>query len=216
MIQLDYVSKNPINGDVEFAIPNSSQSGNRRGYADVVNLQDKTIFEIKPDNPTGTASGITEVSNYVSKANVYCNTIPIGIPWSEGLNYEVATIPTSTTGRYLKTRLHAPGVIVYTYERNLNPSPPPPVIIPLTTVQKFKHLIERLKQNFQQADKIIAEYLQQNPDLLTYIKTAAIGAGVAIVVGTILEDIITAGAGILDDWACFVLAYRIVRFALLL
>jgi hypothetical protein len=107
-------------------------------------------------------------------------------------------------------------VIVYKYERNLNPSPPPPVIIPLTTVQKFKHLIERLKQNFQQADKIIAEYLRDNGDLVTYIKTAAIGAGVAIVVGTILEDIITAGAGIADDWACFVLSYRIIRFALTL
>jgi hypothetical protein len=52
--------------------------------------------------------------------------------------------------------------------------------------------------------------------LVTYIKTAAIGAGVAIVVGTILEDIITAGAGIADDWACFVLSYRIIRFALTL
>ncbi len=36
----------------------------------------------------------------------------------------------------------------------------------------------------------------------------------AIIVGTILEDIITAGAGIADDWACFTLAYRIIRFAI--
>jgi hypothetical protein len=35
-------------------------------------------------------------------------------------------------------------------------------------------------------------------------------------VGTILEDIITAGAGVADDWACFVLSYRIIRFALTL
>ncbi len=60
-------------------------------------------------------------------------------------------------------------VIVYKYERNLNPSPPPPVIIPLTTVQKFKHLIERLKQNFQQADKIIAEYLRDVSHRATHL-----------------------------------------------
>jgi hypothetical protein len=216
MIQLDYVSKNPINGDVEFAIPNSSPSGNR-GYADVVNLQDKTIFEIKPDNLDGQTSGSIEVANYVLKANLYCSTtIPIGIQWTSGLNFPTVLLPTSITGRYLKAELHAPGVIVYKYERLANPSPVLPTAVPSTIVGKFKHLIDRLKQNFSQADKIIAEYLQQNPDLLTYIKTAAIGAGVAIVVGTILEDIITAGAGIADDWACFVLSYRIIRFALTL
>jgi hypothetical protein len=46
----------------------------------------------------------------------------------------------------------------------------------------------------------IAEYLKDNPDLVTYLKGAAIGAAVAIVVGTIVEDFLTAGAGILDDW----------------
>lgn len=85
--------------------------------------------------------------------------------------------------------------------------------MPVSVVDKLKHLIDRLKQNFDKADIIIAEYLRQNPELVNYLKTAAIGAGVAIVVGTILEDVITAGAGIADDWACFVLSYRIIRFA---
>lgn len=215
-IQLDYVSKNPVNGDVEFAIPNSSAAGNR-GYADIVNLQDKSIFEIKPDNPVGWASGISEVANYVSKANQYCSsTIPMGVPWSQGGSYTPTTLPTGTPNRYLKTRLHAPGVIVYSYENISNPNPAPPVVVPTSIVDKFKHLIDRLKQNFHQADQIIAEYLQQNPDLVTYIKGAAIGAGIAIVVGTIIEDVLTAGAGIADDWACFVLSYRIIRFAIAL
>ena len=62
---------------------------------------------------------------------------------------------------------------------------------------------------------MVAEYCQDpnNSDLVAYIKGAAVGAGIAIVVGTILEDVITAGAGIADDWACFVIAYRIIRFA---
>lgn len=88
--------------------------------------------------------------------------------------------------------------------------------MPASVVEKFRHLINRLKQNFHKADEIMAEYLNQNPDLLIYIKNAAIGAGVAIIVGTIIEDIITVGAGIADDWACFVLSYRIIRFAIAL
>jgi len=40
----------------------------------------------------------------------------------------------------------------------------------------------------------------RNPDLVTYIKGAAIGAGVAIIVSTIIEDFLTLGAGIADDW----------------
>ncbi len=82
--------------------------------------------------------------------------------------------------------------------------------------EKFKKLFDRLRQNFSNADRIIAEYFNdpQNADVLNYIKAAALGAGVAIVVGTILEDVVTAGAGIADDWACFVLAWRIIRFAL--
>ena len=55
-----------------------------------------------------------------------------------------------------------------------------------------------------------------NAELKNYIKSAAIGAGITILVGTILEDVITAGAGIADDWVCFVLSYRIIRFALAL
>jgi hypothetical protein len=39
---------------------------------------------------------------------------------------------------------------------------------------------------------------------------------VAIIVGTILEDILTLGAGIADDIASFALAYKIIRFALIL
>ncbi len=216
MIQLDYVSKNPIHGDMEFAIPNSSAAGNR-GYADLVNLQDKTIFEIKPNNLNGQSTGASEVANYVNKANQFCSIVgPMGSSWSTGLNYSPAIIPTSAPNKFLKTQLYAPGVIVYSYEITTNPVPAPPIVVPVSVVDKFKHLIDRLRQNFQQANKIIAEFLQQNPELVNYIKGAAVGAGITIIVGTILEDIITAGGGIADDWACFVLSYRIIRYAIAL
>jgi hypothetical protein len=46
-----------------------------------------------------------------------------------------------------------------------------------------------------------------------YLKAAAYGAATAIVVGTIVEDFLTVGVGIADDWASFTLAYRLVRVA---
>lgn len=125
-------------------------------------------------------------------------------------------LPTGTPNRYLKSQLYSPGVIVYSYENIANPNPAPFIVVPTNVGEKFKHLVARLRQNFHKADEIIAEYLQQNPDLVTYIKSAAIGAGVAIIVGTIVEDFLTLGAGIADDWACFVLSYRILRFAVAL
>lgn len=214
MIQWDYVSKNSVYGDVEFAIPNSSPSGNR-GYADIVNLQSKSIFEIKPNNPAGQSSGASEVANYVLKANQYCgSTIPMGVSWNAGTSFAPIILPTNISNRFLKAELYSPGVIVYSYENMSNPIPFPQAV-PASIVPKFKHLIDRLRQNFHQADKIISEYLADpdNADVLVYIKGAAIAAGVAIIVGTIIEDFLTAGAGILDDWQCFVLAYRIIRYA---
>lgn len=187
--------QNPIHGDMEFAIPNSSAAGNR-GYADLVNLQDKTILKLNQIIWTVNL-GASEVANYVNKANQFCSIVgPMGSSWSTGLNYSPAIIPTSAPNKFLKTQLYAPGVIVYSYEITTNPVPAPPIVVPVSVVDKFKHLIDRLRQNFQQADKIIAEFLQQNPELVNYIKGAAVGAGITIIVGTILEDIITAGVAL--------------------
>jgi len=116
---------------------------------------------------------------------------------------------------YIKAEIAAPGVIAYSYVTMANPVPAP-VIVPQSIKDKFRELIERLKRNLQNADKIIAEYLQQHPELLTYIKAVAIGAGVAIIVATLLEDILTGGLGIADDWASFMLAKRIIKYALAL
>jgi hypothetical protein len=61
--------------------------------------------------------------------------------------------------------------------------------------------------------RIISEYMNENPDLVNYLKGAAIGAAIGIIVGTIIEDFATLGGGIADDLASFTLAYKIVRFA---
>ena len=90
----------------------------------------------------------------------------------------------------------------------------PPLFVPQTIADKFKVLVNRLKsfQNFNNprtAERIILEYVRENGDLLGYIRTAAVG--VAIVVGTIVDDFATAGVGIVDDVPCFIMAYKIIR-----
>jgi len=124
-------------------------------------------------------------------------------------------IPSGIPDKYLVAQLAAPGVILYSYVTTTNPVPVP-VLVPSSVEDKFKQLIERLKQNQPNQDKIISEFLHDNPALLAFIKATAIGAGVAILVATLVEDILTGGIGILDDWASFVLARRIIRFALAL
>lgn len=215
LIQLDYVSKY-ASAEREYQIPNSGPSGGR-GYADIVNLFNGNIFEIKPDNIIAGQAGLVEVLNYVTTANTHCiSSLPPGVMWNLGNYYPTVYLPTINPSRFLKARLMANGVIGYSYEtHNSNPSPVP-IAIPASILDKFRELVERLKQNLANADRIIAEFLRQHPQVLTFIKTVAVGAGVAIIVGTLAEDIFTMGAGIADDWASFQLAYRIIRFALAL
>jgi hypothetical protein len=59
----------------------------------------------------------------------------------------------------------------------------------------------------------ILQFLQENPEVVFYIKTAAVGAGVSIIVGTIVEDFLTAGVGVADDVQCFMLGYKLIRIA---
>jgi hypothetical protein len=215
MVQLDYVSKNPLFGEIEYQIPNASLANpNNRGWADIVNKQNGDIFEIKPDNVDGQANGALEVQNYVSKANQNCTGGTImGAPWRKGAFYAPTILPGFQPNKYLVVTQRGPGVICYEEKVLFNNPNPLPVVIPSSILDKFGYLVQRLRGNVYDANRIIAEFLQQNPDLVTYIKSAAIGAGVAIIVGTILEDILTLGAGIADDWACFGIAYKIIRFA---
>jgi hypothetical protein len=42
-------------------------------------------------------------------------------------------------------------------------------------------------------------------------KTMVVGAAVAIIVGTIVEDFLTAGVGVADDVQSVLLAYKLIR-----
>ena len=213
LIMLDYISMNPINREVEYQIPGSSINGNR-GYADLVDRYTGEIFEIKPSGLLG--QGIDEVNNYVEKANASClSSITGPTPiWKHGNNYpgRILPVPGNPTA-VLESYLGSNGVVLYEYKNRI--TSPLPITLPQTHLEKIKNLINKLRDKVTDYDKIILEFLENpaNREILSYLKTAAYGTATAIVVGTIIEDILTGGLGILDDWASFTLAYRIVRIA---
>ncbi len=214
LIQIDYVSTNPVFGEVEYAIPGSSAAGNR-GYADIVDKFSNHIYEIKPDNPAGLQNGNDEIIRYVTAAQAHCPVRPGSFPpvWAPGTNYPTRLLASGNPLLYLQAKLIAPGVIGYEYvAKNSNPSPVP-VPVPASAFEKLKNLVEKLRQNMSDYERIIGEFFSEHPDLVVYLKSAAIGAAVGIVVGTIVEDFLTLGAGIADDWASFWLAYKIIRVA---
>jgi hypothetical protein len=86
-----------------------------------------------------------------------------------------------------------------------------PIVIPQNIADKLKTFLQKALQNTTQEQIVL--FLKANPDVLYYLKTAAAGAAVSIIVGTLIEDIITAGVGVTDDVPSFLLAYKIVRFA---
>ncbi len=102
-------------------------------------------------------------------------------------------------------------VIVYSeIDKNTNPQPAPiPIVLPENLAIKLKNFAISLINNPQGMEARTMLFLKQNPNMVPYLKAAAAG----IVIGTIIEDILTGGGGIADDWACFVAARMIYRVA---
>jgi len=217
MIQIDYMEQNPLYGHREYSIPYSGSSGQKPGYADIVNTLTNEIFEVKPNNPQGVAAGISEVQNYVIKANLFCPIINTSISpvWRPGQNYQPRYLnyPLNPT-LSIKSKLAEPGVIVYEYVSR-NPATQP-IVIPQNIADKLKLFLQEAAKNLNGiTPEIILELLQkpEYKELLKYIKTTVVGAAVVIVVGTIVEDFITAGAGMWNDVQSVLLAYKLIRIA---
>jgi hypothetical protein len=215
LIQLDYMNMVPA-AVSEYQIPGASVTGSGYpGRADIANQTTGELFEIKPDG-TGIFTGPPELAHYITKANAGC-PLPAGQVWKAGYSYPSGRIllnPRSPNS-YIQavTSPTNSGVILYKPITTQPIGAPAPV--PVTFAGRLKELVEKLKADMANFESIISEYLSkpENVALLNYIKGAALTAAVAVIVGTIIEDICTGGWGILDDFQHFVLAYKIVRFA---
>jgi hypothetical protein len=209
VIQFDYITSFP-GGEREYAIPQSS-AANNTGYADIVNLYTNEIFEIKP--VTLTALGALEADRYVLFANANCPTSSGG--WVKGYNYptKVLPYPKDFTKSIIAT-LDQPGLITYTtVDKSLYPSPQT-VALPQNLADKLKIFMQNIitsnvYQNAYEMNKQILVFLQENPQIKDWLKIGAAG----IMIATLIEDILTGGVGILDDWACFLVSRNMWRLA---
>jgi Domain of unknown function (DUF4157) len=88
---------------------------------------------------------------------------------------------------------------------------PRPVPVPATRSirEEITDFIQRVVRSGENAEEAARRFLQEHPE----VKYVLIGAAIGIVLGTILEDIATLGAGIADDPASFAAAYALIRMA---
>ena len=216
LIQANYVMENPFSREVEYSIPGAGAVS--KGYADMVDTYLGEMFEIKPNNQTGINNANLELANYIAKANINCPrgtlamppTLPT--PWKAGTNFtnKYLTYPKDPT-KVLEALLVSPGIVGYRVIDKNDPNVIAPLPIPQDYVDKIKKLVERLLRYPNRVDETIFAFCQVNPDLANFIKNAAYSVAFGIIVGTLVEDILTLGAGIADDWPSFYMAYRIVR-----
>ena len=133
--------------------------------------------------------------------------------WVKGTNYTTRylTYP-KDPNLSIVSRIEESGVITYDYTSRSPQTQP--IVIPQNIADKLKNFLQNASNNFKNItpEQILA-FLKSNPDLVIYIKSAAIGAAVSIIVGTIVEDILSAGIGVSDDIPSFLFAYKIVRIA---
>lgn len=199
----------------EYYIPKSGKNGGP-GYVDIYNPMTGELFEIKSEPQL--EAGRKEIEKYVTKAKEYC---PNTTNWKKGTSYfyneqnpRVLLVP--VTNKKLSSWLEEPGVILYKYENITQQPIPVPLPLPSWTLEKIRRWAQRLKNklNSIDLDKEIAIFLEENPEVVMVIKAAAIATAVVVIVGTIVEDFLTLGAGIVDDAACFYISYRLISFAM--
>jgi hypothetical protein len=207
---------NPL-AELEYFIPESSLGGGP-GYADIADPISGGIYEIK-FYPFAQQAGF-EVAKYVAMAQKHCDAL---VPWHPGVNYPGAVLPFAG-GREIVSWLAAPGVIAYYTRKKIRQKEPEKVPVPIPkkerepVLRKVEQFIRRVVASGEDAYEAAKEFLKNNPDVLRYIKNIAAGvmivAAVAIIVVTIIEDIASLGAGVLDDPASFAAAFGLVRAAL--
>lgn len=219
LIQIDYISRqNPWFGEREYIIPGAGANFGY-GYVDIVNTATRAMYEIKPN--TQIAQGLSEIDNYVNKANLNCPTY--GIPWNKGslTGYAITYLPNPNDlsgNTIMQAKAQFDGLIVYQFvPKNTSPVPIVMPVISQSVIHKIKNLLEKLR-NFPAlaTNYEIALFLKQNQDVAQVIINAALTTGIAILVATIIEDIVTLGVGIADDVASFILAHRLITIATLI
>jgi hypothetical protein len=223
IIEDDYIVNINPSGAIEYAIPGSGPAGGT-GYADIVNLGTYAIYEIK--TYLGAPQGVFEAGRYRDAA-VVCDA---AAPWHVGNDYPAHVIPVDAQRELVVQQYpQFPGVVVYYWRlRRLVPIPevrrqeqtdkerdrnqrtaPQRQLQPEPVLARIARFIKQVLEAADDAEAAATRFVREHPEVRDYILATA----VALVVGTIIEDVLTAGAGILDDIATLRIAYALWRVA---
>ena len=86
---------------------------------------------------------------------------------------------------------------------------PIPAPVPENALQRISRFIQELIQSGEDVTEAAQRFLHNNPELIDVL----IGAAVGVIVATIVEDIVTAGFGIIDDLVIIPIAATLIRVA---
>jgi hypothetical protein len=130
---------------VEFGIPQSG-SGGGKGWADLLNLTDSTVFEIKRAD-----EDLTEASEQLMRYRYYG---ALNCPGLEDLKYGVKypsprIITGATPGSLLAVELVSPGILVFSKFTK------PPVPVPIPVPVSKKQTEEEKQKQKQQLEEVL-------------------------------------------------------------
>lgn len=197
LIEQDYKQNINSNSAVEFSIPGSGPNGGI-GYADIVDLGNHAIYEIK--TYPGSAQGVVEAERYRRFAQKNCDPNAM---WQIGTQYPKRVIPLDAQTELICQQYpQFPGVITY-YSRKRKQEQKKEVY------QEIVKLVKRVVETGEDVDTAVQSFLIEHPEVKNYLIAAAVG----ITIGTLVEDILTAGGGILDDPASLGVVWALIRAA---
>jgi hypothetical protein len=86
---------------------------------------------------------------------------------------------------------------------------PQPVAVPRSARERVREFIERIRAGVADLDAEAARFIRDHPEVKALLVTAAIG----LAVGTVVEDVLTLGAGTADDPASLAAVGALLRAA---
>lgn len=81
--------------------------------------------------------------------------------------------------------------------------------VPESVSQEFKDFFNLLVIFEEISEQMIVYWLKKNPEVKNYLITAS----VALIIATIIDDVVTTGIGIANDISSILLGMRMIRLA---
>lgn len=171
-----------VMGAIEVPIKGGGRKGGY-GYMDIYNPLDNLVWEVKPDNPSwNEKSGVgrEQLDRYIAASMIPSNQTNLGGPIKPGYVIEPFTIPYGEDKEI--------------FIRSGNPS-----YDPRESGMVYYSVKDKIKQPNEVPVQVPVYEEEKESDLSFWSRVGLVAGGSALVIGTIVEDVLTAGGGILND-----------------